>query len=414
MKRLLLIAVLAIPFCLSQELPEGEQRALSQALNEAGSSPIELVRALEAHLARFPMTVKRAEIERLLVKGAIENKDERRIVLYGERVLTREQDDLQILDRVTRALLASDAKDTSERALKYAQHYERLVTEMRNKPSNPGSGQAQWQEELDRGLSRALALEARATGNLGKMDDAVSLAKKAYAVVPTAEAAREIARWLARSGKEEEAVGYLADAFVLADPRSSDADRAADRKRMGELYRKIKGAEKGLGDLILEAYDRTSAQVAERKTKLIAADPNIQASNVLGFTLTGLKGDKLQLASLQGKAVVFDFWATWCAPCRAQHPLYEQVKQKYRMNPDVAFVSVDTDENHSLVAPFVAEQKWNQSIYFEDGLVKRLEINSIPTTLVLNRRGEIISRMNGFVPERFVDMLSDRIEEALK
>jgi thioredoxin-related protein len=90
------------------------------------------------------------------------------------------------------------------------------------------------------------------------------------------------------------------------------------------------------------------------------------------------------------------------------------VKQKYRMNPDVVFVSVDTDENRSLVAPFVTEQKWNQSVYFEDGLVKKLEINSIPTTIVVNRHGEIISRMNGFVPERFADMLSDRIEEALK
>lgn len=414
MKRLLLIAALAIPYCLPQDLPEDEQRALSQALSEAGSSPIELVRALEAHLAKFPMTVKRAEIERLLVKGAIENKDERRIVLYGERVLTREQDDLQILDRVTRALLASDAKDIAERALKYAQRYERLVTEMRNKPSSSGSGQAQWHDELDRGLNRALSLEARATGNLGKMDDAIALAKRAYAVVPTAEAAREIGRWLARSGKEEEAIQYIADAFVLADPRSNDVDRASDRARMGELYRKVKGSEKGLGDVILEAYDRTSAQMAERKTKLAAADPNIQASNVLAFTLTGLKGDKLQLASLQGKAVVFDFWATWCGPCRAQHPLYEQVKQKYRMNPDVVFVSVDTDENHALVAPFVTEHKWNQSIYFEDGLVKRLEINSIPTTIVLNRHGEIVSRLNGFVPERFVDMLSDRIEEALK
>ena len=84
------------------------------------------------------------------------------------------------------------------------------------------------------------------------------------------------------------------------------------------------------------------------------------------------------------------------------------------MNSDVAFVSVNTDENRALVAPFVKDQKWNQSIYFEDGLVRRLDINSIPTTIVLNRHGEIVSRLNGFVPERFVDMLSDRIQEALQ
>jgi thiol-disulfide isomerase/thioredoxin len=414
MKRLLLAALAVCWLCHSQDLPEGEQRALSQALGEAGSSPIEMVRVLEAHLAKFPQTAKRAELERVLAKAAIENKDDRRIVLYGERVLAREQDDLQILDRVTRALLASDAKETSGRALKYARRYEQLVAEMRKQPSDSRGGQAQWQEELDRGLARGLALEARATGNLGKMEEAVSLAKRAYGVVPTAEAAREIGRWLARSGKEEEAIPYIADAFVLADPRSSDADRAADRKRLGELYHKLKGSEKGLGDLILEAYDRTSAEMTERKSKLGLADPNIQASSVLDFTLSGLKGDKLQLASFQGKAVVFDFWATWCGPCRAQHPLYEDVKQRFRMNSDVAFVSVNTDENRALVAPFVKDQKWSQAIYYEDGLVRRLDISSIPTTIVLNRHGEIISRMNGFVPDRFVDMLSDRIQEALQ
>jgi thiol-disulfide isomerase/thioredoxin len=414
MKRLLLATLAVCRLCLPQDLPEAEQRALSQTLGEAGSSPIEMVRALEAHLAKFPQTTKRAELERVLAKAAIENKDDRRIILYGERVLSREQDDLQLLDRVARALLATDAKETSERALKYARRYEELVVEMRKKPADSRGGQAQWQDELDRGLARALSLEARATGNLGKMDEAISLAKRAYAVVPTSESAREIGRWLARSGHEEEAIPYIADAFVLADPKASEAERAADRKRMGELYRKLKGSEKGLGDLILEAYDRTSLQMAERKSKLGLSDPNIQASAVLDFTLSGLKGDKLQLESFKGKAVVFDFWATWCGPCRAQHPLYEEVKRRFGMNSDVAFVSVNTDENRALVAPFVKDQKWSQSIYYEDGLVRRLDINSIPTTIVLNRHGEIVSRMNGFVPDRFVDMLSDRIQEALQ
>jgi len=90
------------------------------------------------------------------------------------------------------------------------------------------------------------------------------------------------------------------------------------------------------------------------------------------------------------------------------------VKQRYRDSNDVAFVSVNTDEDRALVAPFVKDQKWSQSVYFEDGLTRKLEISSIPTTIVLDRRGEIVSRMNGFVPDRFVDMLSERIEEALK
>ena len=47
---------------------------------------------------------------------------------------------------------------------------------------------------------------------------------------------------------------------------------------MGELYRKANGSEKGLGDIILQAYDRTQAFMSERIAKLKPADPNAAAS----------------------------------------------------------------------------------------------------------------------------------------
>jgi thiol-disulfide isomerase/thioredoxin len=88
-------------------------------------------------------------------------------------------------------------------------------------------------------------------------------------------------------------------------------------------------------------------------------DPNAQASNVLEFTISGVDGAKLPIASLKGKAVVFDFWATWCGPCRAQHPLYEQVKQRFHDSPDVVFLSIATDDERELVAPFLKENHWD-------------------------------------------------------
>ena len=90
------------------------------------------------------------------------------------------------------------------------------------------------------------------------------------------------------------------------------------------------------------------------------------------FTLSGLDGAKLSMATLKGKVVVFDFWATWCVPCRAQHPLYEQVKKRFAGNPDVVFLSIDTDEDRALVRPFLDEVKWKDRVYFEDGLSRAL------------------------------------------
>ena len=392
----------------------GEQRQLSQALGEAGNSPVDFIRALEKHLAKFPNTARRSEIERAIVKAAIEAKDDQRIVEYGERVLAREPDDAQILEKTVRALLVATGPDTSARALKYARHYEDLLRQTRSQ-SPPGHfSEAQWQEEVDKGLGRILACEARATGNLGKVDDAIALARRAFETYPSAESAREIGRWLVRAGKEPEAITPYADAFAISDSRNTDADRAKDRAQLGDIYRRIHGSEKGLGDILLEAYDRNTGMLAARRLRLRHDDPNAGAGSILEFTLSGVDGSKLPIASLKGKAVVFDFWATWCGPCRLQHPLYEEVRQKFP-DSDVVFLSINTDDEREGVAAFLKDNHWEQQhVYFEDGLSRVLAISSIPTTIVLDRHGAVISRMNGFLPDRFVDMLSDRIRDALK
>ncbi len=407
---------LLLPFLATgqQTASDTEEKELGKALAEAGNSQIDFIRALENHLARYPNSAKKPEIERALVKASIDLKDDRRIILYGGWVLDHEAGDPQILDRVTRALLSTDAKETSERALQYAKRYEEQVAALRKQPPAGHFGAGEWRMEIDRSVARAIVLQARATGNLGRFDDAVSLAEKSYAEFPTAEGAREISRWLIKLGREDEAIPHLADAFTISDSSNTDAARMQDRNRMGELYKKLHGSETGLGDLVLESYDRTSALLAGRKLQVRSNDPNAQATALMDFTLPGLNGDSLKLASLKGKTVIFDFWATWCAPCRAQHPLYEQVKRRFADNPDVFFLSVNADDDREGVPAFLKDNQWSNSVYFEDGLARMLQITSIPTTIIVDKRGEIASRMNGFNPERFVDLLTERIEQTLK
>ncbi len=80
----------------------------------------------------------------------------------------------------------------------------------------------------------------------------------------------------------------------------------------------------------------------------------------------------------------------------------------------MVFLSINTDEDRSLVEPFLEDANWSKDVYFEDGLSAALRVSSIPTTIILGKQGQIFSRMNGYIPERFVDMLSERIQEALK
>jgi len=410
------VCVLAVLLCtaMAQEPPEAEQAHLGRVLSEAGSSPTDYTRALEQHMARFPQTAQRAEIERALVKSSLEAKDDRRLLLYGPRVLERDGDNPEVVERLAFVLLKGEGKEEAARALDYAKRLETVARAIHWEQSPTARLRWRRRQEQDRTLGKALVYQSRAAGVQGRLEEALALARKSYEAHPTAEASREISRWLSRMDRVGEAVERLADALTIADPENTPAWQEQDRARLREWQRKWKGSEAGLGDIVMAAYDRMAAVVAARNAALRKIDPNADLTNPMEFTLAGLSGEPLALASLKGKVVVLDFWATWCGPCRAQQPLYEQVMKKFAGRPDVVLLNINTDQDRNVVKPFLEDRGWNKTVYFEDGLSSLLRVSSIPATFVFNRRGEMASRMNGFLPERFVDMLTERIDTALE
>jgi thiol-disulfide isomerase/thioredoxin len=378
---------------------------------------VDFVRALENHLRKYPNTARRAEIERGLVRGAVDAQDYRRVELYGERVLARDPNDIDVLEQVAHAELKSGTQDDARKALAHAQLLETLLTSgdkesRRTAGSGPSATNRVIQADLR--LAGAVVFEARARGTLGDPAKAADLARHSFEISPSAEAAREAGFWCEKLGNSADAVRWYADAFTIGDPRATESDRNSDREQLGEIYRKWKGSEAGLGEIVLAAWDRNREAVEQRRLMLRQFDPNMQLADPMDFTLTGVDGARLKMASLRGKVIVLDFWATWCGPCRIQHPLYDKVKQKYNSRDDVVFLAIDTDEDRSLVPTFLSTNKWTYSSYYEDGLSVLLKVSSIPTTLIYDGRGELVSRMTGFDPDRFVAMLSDRIDEALK
>jgi len=417
MKWLVLFLALVLGAGAHAQTAPSESEALNHALEEAGASPVDFIRALENHLQKYPNTARRAEIERGLVRGAADAQDYPRIALYGERVLARDPNDLEVMEQVANAELKSGTPDDAHKALAHAVVLESLLTQMAKQArdkADSGPRSTSRIVETDVRLATAILFQSRAQGTLGNATQAAELAQRSFVVSPSGSAAREAGYWYNELGKSAEAVRWLADAFTISDPRVTETDRGRDRQVLGEIYSKWKGSEAGLGDVVLASWDRNREVVAQRRLMLKQFDPNMQLSNPMDFTLTGVDGGKLKLSSLHGKVIVLDFWATWCAPCRAQHPLYDKVKEKYKGRDDVVFLAIDTDEDRSLVPPFVAAKKWSYNSYYEDGLAILLKVTSIPSTLVYDGRGELVSRMTGFDPDRFVGMLSDRIDEALK
>src|SRR5438309_2251921 len=81
------------------------------------------------------------------------------------------------------------------------------------------------------------------------------------------------------------------------------------------------------------------------------------------------------------------------------------LREHFKNRNDLVFLFIDTDEDHSPVPAFVAEHKWTAPVWYEDGLALLLRVNSIPTTLIFDRDGKMISRMAGFDPSTFVSTM---------
>lgn len=120
------------------------------------------------------------------------------------------------------------------------------------------------------------------------------------------------------------------------------------------------------------------------------------------FSLVNLDGNKVDIADLKGKVVVVDFWATWCGPCKASFPGMQKMVNKYKDNPNVKFVFVDTWENaedkQKVVKDFITTNKYSFDVWMdnENKVVEQFKVDGIPTKFVIDKSGTIRFKSVGF------------------
>jgi thiol-disulfide isomerase/thioredoxin len=110
------------------------------------------------------------------------------------------------------------------------------------------------------------------------------------------------------------------------------------------------------------------------------------------FSLQSSDGKSVDLSKLKGKVVVVNFWATWCPPCRAEIPAFISVYQKYRAKGlEIVGISLD-EKGWNVVRPFVEKNKISYPVVLGNNTVAQDygEIRSIPTTFIVDRKGNIV------------------------
>ena len=154
--------------------------------------------------------------------------------------------------------------------MKYARRYEELVARV----AEGASPRRRVDQPDGSGIGRALSYEARAAANLGRARGGAGARAALLRDIPDCRGGARNRPWI-RTARQT-ARGCRA----RWPTRSRSRTRAhptpigrATAREMGELYRKAKGSEAGLGELVLEAYDRNLALVRARAVRMRANDP---------------------------------------------------------------------------------------------------------------------------------------------
>lgn len=114
---------------------------------------------------------------------------------------------------------------------------------------------------------------------------------------------------------------------------------------------------------------------------------------------TTLDGRTISLASLAGKVVLVDFWATWCPPCREEIPHFIELYKTHAPQLEIIGISLD-DDGEKAVAPFAQKHQITYPLVIgTDAMAQAFGgVRALPTTFLIDRHGRIAKKYLGYQP----------------
>ena len=196
-------------------------------------------------------------------------------------------------------------------------------------------------------------------------------------------------------------------------------EKAKSNDKIIELFKtayiKKTGDSKAAEQMVVEAKKKSGTYREEEIAKTFIKN----AKPAPKFSLKDLNGKTVSLASLKGKTVIVDFWATWCSPCKASFPYLQKFWEEHQKNPNVALFAVNTSEQKKgearikAIKKFMTEKKYSFPVLLDDNdssVKKAFEVGGIPTKFFIGPDGKIHFMEIGFHGPGMVDDMNIMLE----
>ena len=197
--------------------------------------------------------------------------------------------------------------------------------------------------------------------------------------------------------------GQYAQALDIIEKGMKNGQTSAVLKdELKKDYAKVKGSDNGYDKYLASLEGAAQAKVLADLAKTMINQP------APAFALKDLDGKTVSLADLKGKVVIVDFWATWCGPCKASFPGMQMAVNKYKDDPNIKFVFIDTWENGSNYEPgvkkFITDNKYTFHVLLDEKtdegrqakVVTTYNVEGIPTKFIIDKNGNIRFKYVGY------------------
>ena len=122
--------------------------------------------------------------------------------------------------------------------------------------------------------------------------------------------------------------------------------------------------------------------------------PDLAGKAAPPLRVKSLAGETFDLASLKGKTVLLEFWATWCGPCRREMPTVEKIAREFKAN-GLVVLGLNVGEQREVVEKFLKTANVSYPVALVDDADVTFQVNSIPTYVVIDRDGKVVAYQIG-------------------